>query len=66
MVEGLEEMEEGFEDADNEVLEEVEFLEGDGRDRFTCILASREAKHSQRHVLFKTRCTINKKVCESL
>lgn len=46
MVEGLEEMEEGFEDVDNEVLEEMEFL-GDEGDRFfqRIPLAPRVEKH---------------------
>lgn len=36
MVEGFEEMNEGFEDANNEVFEEVEFLERDEREFFLC------------------------------
>lgn len=69
MVEGLEAIREGYEDANNEVLKEVEFTEGNERERLICIvqrilLSPSEEKQSQRHVLFRTRCTINKKVCE--
>lgn len=66
MVERLEEMEQGFEDAGNEVLMEVKFLEGDEGDRFTCIvqrilLAPQEETHSQINVLFRTSAQLSKK-----
>lgn len=52
-----------------ENFDEIEITEGDEGKRFTGILRKilltpREAKHSQKHVIFRTRCTINKRVCD--
>lgn len=48
-------------------MEEVEFLEADGAERFTRLvqrlLAPRENKATQRHLIFRTKWTIQK-VCE--
>ena len=49
--------------------EEVELIEADNGDRVSCILqrvllAPREERDPQRHSRFKTRCTINGKVCD--
>lgn len=38
MVEGIDDIDKGFEDAGNEVLKEVEFLVGDDGDRFVGIV----------------------------
>lgn len=37
---------------------------GEGLQRI--LLTPRESKHSQRHVIFRTRCTINKNVCNMI
>lgn len=65
----VEDLEEAFEDADNDTLEGVEFTKEDEGDRFICIIqrllfAPKESKPTQRHNIFRTKCTINKKVCE--
>lgn len=68
MVEGIEDWEEGFEDVDTEILDEVEIIGGYEGERFTRILqrillVPREPEQSQEHEIFRTRCTINTKVC---
>ena len=53
---------------ESEPGEETEEIEADERDRISCVIhkvhiAPKEEKNPQRHSLFKTRCTINGKVC---
>lgn len=66
LVEGIEDWEEGFEDVDIEVFDEIEVTRGDEGERLTRILqrillepSAKELEHSQEHELFRTRCTIN-------
>lgn len=57
-------MDDRFEDPHSDNLEEVEYTVDDEGERFNCIiqrlLMSSKKKKPQRHVLFRTRCTINK------
>lgn len=67
LVEGK--VEEEYKDAIEENSNEEEELEGDTADRIAYVierilLAPRQSQHTQRHSTFKTRCTINNKVCD--
>ncbi|KAG7961926.1 hypothetical protein I3843_09G040300 [Carya illinoinensis] len=53
---------------DNESEEEDDFVEGDASDLVNCViqqllLTPKHEDHTQRHVIFKTHCIINHKVC---
>ena len=55
-------------EGESEPEEETEEIEADEGDRISCVIhrvliAPKEEKSPQRHSLFKTRCTINGKVC---
>ncbi|KAA0059834.1 uncharacterized protein E6C27_scaffold108G001170 [Cucumis melo var. makuwa] len=54
---------------DKEEEEEAEFIEADDGDRISYVIqrvliAPKEETNPQRHSLFKTRCTINRRVCD--
>lgn len=59
---------EGFEDVDGEEFDEVEVI-GDEGEKCTRILQNlllvpREPENTQEHEIFRTSCTVNKKVCD--
>ncbi|KAA0063032.1 zf-CCHC domain-containing protein [Cucumis melo var. makuwa] len=56
-------------ETDREEEEETELIEANDEDRISCIIqrvliTPKEETNPQRHSLFKTRCTINGKVCD--
>lgn len=68
IVEGMKEQEISESDVEGVGFDEVEFALRDEEEKFACItqriLLTPKGRNSQRHSIFRTSCTINRKVCE--